>query len=85
MLPTSETEVIRRDELFDAEQAGRYLGTGTRFVRRLIAERRIDYIKLGKYVRLQRSTLDAFIDAGRTSAATHSHTDEARFAVDRHA
>ncbi len=77
--------MTRRDELFDAEQAGRYLGTGTRFVRRLIAERRIDYIKLERYVRLQRSTLDAFIDAGRTSAATQPHTDEARLVVHRHA
>jgi len=42
-----------------------YLRTGERFVRRLVAERRISYVKLGKYVRLQRSTLDAFIEAGR--------------------
>ncbi len=42
-----------------------YLGTGERFVRRLVAQRRIPYVKLGKYVRLQRSSLDAFIEAGR--------------------
>lgn len=52
------------DELLTAAQAGDYLGTGERFVRRLIAQRRITYVKLGKYVRLQRSTLDAFIAAG---------------------
>jgi len=28
-----------------------YLRTGERFVRRLVAERRISYVKLGKYVR----------------------------------
>jgi excisionase family DNA binding protein len=39
--------------------------TGERSIRRLVAERRISYIKLGKYVRLQRSALDAFIEAGR--------------------
>ncbi len=53
------------DELLTVAQAGDYLRTGERFVRRLVAERRISYVKLGKYVRLQRSTLDAFIEARR--------------------
>ena len=52
-------------ELLTPGQAGDYLCTGERFVRRLIAERRIDYVKLGKHVRLQRSVLDAFIRSGR--------------------
>ena len=53
------------DELLTPSQAGDYLCTGERFVRRLIAERRIDYVKLGKHVRAQRSVLDGFIQAGR--------------------
>jgi excisionase family DNA binding protein len=53
------------DPLMTVEQAGEYLGTGPRFVRRLITERRISFVKVGKYVRLERSTLDAFVDAGR--------------------
>jgi len=57
------------DELLTAGQAGEYLHTGERFVRRLIAERRIPYVKLGKYVRLQRSALDAFIESGRVAPA----------------
>jgi excisionase family DNA binding protein len=56
---------IDADELLTAGQAGEYLGTGERFVRRLIAERRIPYVKLGRPVRLQRSALDAFIASGR--------------------
>jgi excisionase family DNA binding protein len=51
--------------LLTIEQAGEYLGTGGRFIRRLVAQRRVGYVKLGKYVRLQRSALDAFIEAGR--------------------
>ncbi|MGY1705319.1 excisionase family DNA-binding protein [Geodermatophilus sp. SYSU D00697] len=47
------------------EQAGEYLGTGERFIRRLITERRISHVKVGKYVCLERATLDAFVDAGR--------------------
>jgi excisionase family DNA binding protein len=54
-----------QDELLTIGQAGEYLGTGERFIRRLVAQRRISYVKLGKYVRLQRSSLDAFIEAGR--------------------
>lgn len=53
------------DELLTASQAGDYLHTGERFVRRLIAERRIPYVKLGRHVRLERSALDAFIQSGR--------------------
>ena len=51
--------------LLTVPQAGEYLGTGERFIRRLITERRISYVKIGKYVRLERATLDAFVDAGR--------------------
>lgn len=53
------------DELLTAAEAGEYLGTGERFIRRLVAQRRIPYVKLGKYVRLQRSALDDFIAANR--------------------
>jgi excisionase family DNA binding protein len=53
------------DQLLTVAEAGEYLGTGERFIRRLIAQRRITYVKLGKYVRVQRSVLDAFIAAGR--------------------
>lgn len=56
------------DQLLTVAQAGDYLGTGERFIRRLIAQRRISYVKLGKYVRLQRSTLDAYIAAGRVAS-----------------
>src|SRR4051812_37247199 len=60
---------VDADELLTAAQAGDYLRTGERFVRRLIAERRIPYVKLGRHVRLQRSALDAFIASGRVPQA----------------
>jgi excisionase family DNA binding protein len=56
---------IARAQLMTVHQAGEYLGTGERFVRRLITERRINYVKIGKYVRLERATLDALVDSGR--------------------
>jgi excisionase family DNA binding protein len=61
-------ETERHDQLLTVAQAGDYLGTGERFIRRLIAQRRITYVKLGKYVRLQRSALDAFVAAGQVTS-----------------
>lgn len=61
----SGSDGVVHDILLTIAQAGEYLGTGERFVRRLVAQRRISYVKLGKYVRLQQSALDAFIEAGR--------------------
>jgi excisionase family DNA binding protein len=63
--PRSQFHGSARDQLMTVEQAAEYLGTGTRFIRRLITERRISFVKVGKYVRLERSVLDAFVDAGR--------------------
>jgi excisionase family DNA binding protein len=37
-------------------------------VRRLIAERRIAYTKLGRHVRIDPDDLDAFVSAGRVEA-----------------
>ncbi len=63
--PRSTAGIEGNDQLLTVAQAGEYLSTGERFVRRLIAQRRISYVKLGKYVRLERSALDAFVQAGR--------------------
>jgi excisionase family DNA binding protein len=41
------------------------LGTSVRFVRRLIAERRIAYVKVGRHVRLAEADLAGFVAAGR--------------------
>jgi excisionase family DNA binding protein len=53
------------DTLLSVEQAAERLGTSVRFVRRLIAERRIAYVKLGRHVRIATEDLEAFIVAGR--------------------
>lgn len=39
------------------------LGTTERFPRRLIAERRIAFVKVGRHVRIAESVLDAYIAA----------------------
>jgi excisionase family DNA binding protein len=53
------------DTLLSIEQAAERLGTSARFVRRLVFERRIAYVKLGRHVRIAARDLDAFIAAGR--------------------
>ena len=52
------------DRLLTISEAADQLGTGERFIRRLIAERRIRFHKIGKHVRLLSTDLDAFITAG---------------------
>lgn len=52
-------------QLVDVPEAARRLGTGQRFVRRLIAERRIRHYKVGKYVRFHPDDLAAYIRQAR--------------------
>jgi excisionase family DNA binding protein len=56
------------DTLLSVEQAAQRLGTSVRFVRRLVFERRIAYVKLGRHVRIAARDLDAFVRAGRVEA-----------------
>jgi excisionase family DNA binding protein len=58
------------DTLLTVEQAAERLGTSTRFVRRLVAERRIAYAKLGRHVRIAEHDLINFVAAGRVEAMT---------------
>lgn len=54
-----------RTELLDVTDAAAHLGTPVRFIRRLVAERRIPFYKVGRYVRIDRHDLDTFISEGR--------------------
>ena len=56
--------VDRVERLLTVEEVAGLLGTGERFVRRLVAERRICFVKVGKHVRFPVSAVRAFIDAG---------------------
>ena len=56
------------DTLLTVEQAADRLGTSTRFIRRLIFERRIAFVKVGRHVRIAPADLDAYIAAGRVDA-----------------
>jgi excisionase family DNA binding protein len=56
------------DRLLTVEEAADRLGTSVRFVRRLIAEHRIAYIRIGRHVRIAEADLASFIAAGRIEA-----------------
>jgi excisionase family DNA binding protein len=56
------------DKLLTMEDAAERLGTSVRFVRRLIAERRIAYVKLGRHVRIAERDLINFVATGRVEA-----------------
>ncbi len=55
------------DHLLDVDQVAEILGTTPRFPRRLIEERRIEYVKVGRHVRIRASVLAAFIAANTVS------------------
>ena len=51
-----------RGRLLAVDQAAELLGTGERFVRRLIAERRITYVHVGRHIRIPESAIDEYIN-----------------------
>ena len=51
--------------LLTVDEAAAYLSVKPRFIRRLISERRIDFVRLGRHGRLEERALDDFIAAGR--------------------
>ena len=56
--------------LLTVEQAAERLRTKPRFIRRLIAERRIEYHKVGRHVRISEQALAEFIENGRIVPVT---------------
>ena len=51
------------DKLLNVEQAAELLGTTERFPRRLIAERRIRFVRVGRHVRIPESAVVEYIEA----------------------
>jgi len=51
--------------LLDVAEVAARLGVTVRFVRRLVAERRIPYVKVGKFVRFDPAEVEQWIDDHR--------------------
>jgi excisionase family DNA binding protein len=52
------------ERLLSINEAAAALGTTARFPRRLIAERRIRFVRVGRHVRIPECELQAFVEAG---------------------
>jgi excisionase family DNA binding protein len=59
-----------QDPLLTIDQAAELLGTGPRFPRRLIAERRIRFVHVGRHVRIPESALIEYVIANTVEPAT---------------
>lgn len=58
------------DRLLTLEEAAVILNTKPRFTRRLVAERRIRFTRVGRYVRIPESAVRELIEAGMVEPVT---------------
>jgi excisionase family DNA binding protein len=68
------SSATQASQLMDVNQLAERLGVQVRYVRRLVAERRIPYVKLGHLVRFDRADVEKWIDRARVEAC-----DDLRF------
>lgn len=61
------------ERLLTVAEVAEVLSTSERFPRRLIAERRIRFIHVGRHVRIPESALLAFISAGQVQLRADRH------------
>jgi len=53
-----------KDRLLSVDEVAERLGTTVHFPRRLIAERRITFVRIGRHVRIPESAVDGLIERG---------------------
>lgn len=58
------------DRLLTVHEVAEVLGTGVRFPRRLIEERRITFVKVGRHVRIPERAVEAFVSANTVEPVT---------------
>ena len=68
----ARSAAVQVERLLTVAEVAELLGTTERFPRRLIAERRIEFVKIGRHVRIRESALVAFIEAGSVGLLTAS-------------
>ena len=60
-----EQVTAQRPRFLDVEELAGWLGIEVVFVRRLVAERRIPFVKIGRFVRFDPEEIAAWIDGQR--------------------
>ncbi|MCC9310048.1 excisionase family DNA-binding protein [Kitasatospora sp. RB6PN24] len=68
------------ERLLSIAQTANLLGTTERFPRRLVAERRIAFVKVGRHVRIPQSAVTEFIAARTVQPITNRRTNQRRAA-----
>ncbi|MGO8873191.1 MAG: helix-turn-helix domain-containing protein [Acidimicrobiales bacterium] len=63
----------QRVRFLDVEGLAGWLGVEVVFVRRLVAERRIPFVKIGRFVRFDPEEIAAWIDGQRVPTEGRSH------------
>ncbi|MFE3176874.1 excisionase family DNA-binding protein [Amycolatopsis sp. NPDC059090] len=58
---TVDAPALQDERFLKVEQVAELLGTSVRFPRRLIEERRIEFVKVGHHVRIAESVVAAYI------------------------
>ena len=66
-LPAPRVPAGRR-RLLDIDAVAEHLGTSVRHLRRLVQERRIPVVRIGRLIRFDPVDLDAWLDEHRSSA-----------------
>jgi excisionase family DNA binding protein len=69
------------ERLLTVGEVAELLGTSERFPRRLIAERRITFVRVGRHVRIPETALREFIKAGVVEPMTLANIRPARWRV----
>jgi excisionase family DNA binding protein len=67
---TTQAKSPAPDPLLTLSEVAAILGTSERFPRRLIAERRIEFVRVGRHFRIRASALDVFIASGVVAPIT---------------
>ncbi len=61
---------VGKTQLISVEQLADELGVSVRYVRRIVAERRISYVKVGHLIRFQGDEVQRWVEANRVDALT---------------
>jgi excisionase family DNA binding protein len=72
---------ISNDRLLTIAQVAELLSTSERFPRRLIAERRIRFVRVGRHVRISESALSEFLSEGVVEPVSITHRRRSRRAA----
>jgi excisionase family DNA binding protein len=65
-------EQLQFPELVDIETVAKLLGVGERYVRRMVAERQIEFVKIGHYVRFDLEVVRKWVEERRRRPGAHT-------------